>query len=121
MRFLLSLLLCLFLSTVLGADIEKILSGMSLREKIGQMTQIDINAMISKDLNETNARLSPALTNAWLSTYKIGSILDSPFSSLRFSPKVRPLSQSETFYFFDYNIDRILPFILSPSSLYVAT
>ena len=92
MRFLLSLLLCVFFASVLGADIEKVLSGMSLKEKIGQMTQIDINAMISKNLNETNARISPVLTNAWLSNYKIGSVLDSPFSTTRFSPKVKKLS-----------------------------
>ena len=89
MRFLLITLLCiLFLSIVQAVDIEKILSGLTLTEKIGQMTQIDINAMLTKELNATSPRLAPVLVEKWIKDLKIGSILDSPFSSPRFVPKV---------------------------------
>jgi len=71
------LIICNFYPTF-AIDVDLLMSKMSLEEKIGQMVQIDINAMMnSSDPSQVN------FTDVahWINTYKIGSILSTPFQN----------------------------------------
>lgn len=69
-------LLCLNTRQILaGVDIEKLISEMTLEEKIGQLIQIDINPFIDIFGNLDLNRLSVLFEH-----YKIGSMMDSPSS-----------------------------------------
>jgi beta-glucosidase len=73
--------LCL---SVHGADIEGLLSSMTLSEKVGQMTQIDISVFYDQNTKEINY---PKLKE-WIDTYQIGSVLNSIFSGGKIGDKV---------------------------------
>jgi beta-glucosidase len=56
--------------------VEALLASMTLEEKIGQMVQIDI----SKFMISGTDQVDYDLVKQWVDEYKIGSILNSPFS-----------------------------------------
>ena len=73
-------------------DVLRLLSGMSLRQKVGQMTQIDVTQLVSytgscrtNSLWEDPVNCQPELNydrlRSWLQDYQIGSILNSPYSA----------------------------------------
>ena len=55
--------------------IEKLLKGMTLEEKIGQMCELTIGVVTDKN----NNKLSEALLDTVLGKYKVGSLLNIPF------------------------------------------
>lgn len=55
--------------------IEKLLKGMTLEEKIGQMCELTIGAVTDKNDN----KLSEALLDTVIGKYKVGSLLNIPF------------------------------------------
>ena len=62
---------------VFCVDIEQLMASMSLEEKVGQMIQVDIGAM----LNDTDkSKIDFEKVRYWIENFKIGSILNSPFS-----------------------------------------
>lgn len=61
---------------VFSINTDELLKSMTLEEKIGQMVQLDISLFIIEGTDEVDYdKLSE-----WVSKYKIGSILNSPFS-----------------------------------------
>ena len=86
MSFHFSVTLCLLLIlSCQAADVEQIMNSMTLEEKIGQMNQIDISVFVDESI--------PGLVNytkleEWIKTYKIGSLLNSPFSGGQVDGKV---------------------------------
>ena len=86
MLFHFSVTLCLLLIlSCQAADVEQIMNSMTLEEKIGQMNQIDISVFVDESI--------PGLVNytkleEWIKTYKIGSLLNSPFSGGQVDGKV---------------------------------
>lgn len=58
--------------------VEDLLTSMSLNEKIGQMTQIDISVFYDASTGD----LDYDKLSYWISNYKIGSVLDSLFSGI---------------------------------------
>lgn len=54
--------------------VARMMAGMSLREKVGQMTQVDISVVM------TDKKLDPAKLADWLGNKRVGSILNSPYS-----------------------------------------
>lgn len=69
-----SVLLCTFCISINGADINAILSELSTEQKVGQMTQLEIGVFMD------GGSLNREKLKEWISTYHIGSILNSPFS-----------------------------------------
>jgi beta-glucosidase len=66
---------CIF-NIINSINTDELLKSMSLEEKIGQMVQLDIALFIEEGTDEVDYdKLSE-----WVSTYKIGSVLNSPFS-----------------------------------------
>ena len=55
--------------------IEKLLKGMTLEEKIGQMCELTIGVVTDKN----NNKLSEALLDTVIGKYKVGSLLNIPF------------------------------------------
>lgn len=55
--------------------IEKLLKGMTLEEKIGQMCELTIGAVTDKNDN----KLSEALLDTVIGKYRVGSLLNIPF------------------------------------------
>ena len=55
--------------------IEKLLKGMTLEEKIGQMCELTIGVVTDKN----NNKLSEALLETVIGKYKVGSLLNIPF------------------------------------------
>ncbi|MBQ1276854.1 MAG: hypothetical protein IIY15_06590, partial [Flavobacteriales bacterium] len=55
--------------------IDKILSGMTLEEKVGQMAQITITVIQGKDANG-NPQWKKDMLDSVISKYKVGSILN---------------------------------------------
>ena len=68
-------LLPLVALSVFGASIDDIVSSMTLAEKVGQMTQIDISVFVKNDLSIDQDKLE-----YYVRDLGIGSILNSPFS-----------------------------------------
>eukprot|EP00307_Rebecca_sp_RCC1486_P013478 CAMPEP_0119434146 /NCGR_PEP_ID=MMETSP1335-20130426/50521_1 /TAXON_ID=259385 /ORGANISM="Chrysoculter rhomboideus, Strain RCC1486" /LENGTH=1088 /DNA_ID=CAMNT_0007460001 /DNA_START=24 /DNA_END=3290 /DNA_ORIENTATION=+ len=58
----------------IDADIVALVRDMTIEEKVGQMTQIDIS-LVTKD-----GKLDRAEMRRWLRKYKVGSLLNSPYS-----------------------------------------
>ena len=69
-------LICIFLSLPQrhATDIESLLESMSLEDQIGQMVQIDISVFMD------GLGLNYSLLTEYFERYRIGSILNSPFS-----------------------------------------
>lgn len=63
-------------SPITSSRVEAILASMTLEEKVGQMVQIDI----SKFMVSGTDTIDYDLVKQWVQDYKIGSILNSPFS-----------------------------------------
>ena len=63
---------------VIEAKIEKLLSKMTLDEKIGQMCEITVD-VISDFSDPNNPKISDALLDKVIGEYKVGSILNVPF------------------------------------------
>jgi hypothetical protein len=59
-----------------SARVETLLQSLSLKEKAGQMTQIDISALTNGELT-----LSDSSVAFWIKEQGVGSVLNSPFSS----------------------------------------
>jgi beta-glucosidase-like glycosyl hydrolase len=66
--------LLLAFSALAADEIESMIATMSLEEKVGQMTQVDISLVL------TEKKLDMAKLRYWLSSKKLGSILNSPYS-----------------------------------------
>ena len=61
--------------------ISKLLSKMTIKEKIGQMAQVDINKLMIPDPNNENSQIiSPALARYYIQDLGVGSILNVPLS-----------------------------------------
>lgn len=62
------------------SQIKKILAGMSLEEKIGQMCELEIGQILTDSANALsgNARLDDAKLKTAFETFKVGSILNVP-------------------------------------------
>jgi len=56
--------------------VKALLSKMSLEEKAGQMTQIDIRNYLNNGYQNTDQKLDPAKLKEAIQTYKVGSILN---------------------------------------------
>ncbi|KAJ1565041.1 hypothetical protein HK096_004893, partial [Nowakowskiella sp. JEL0078] len=56
------------------ADILELVNSMSLKEKIGQMSQIEVGQF----LNQETGEFDEARTEYWIKEYAVGSILDAP-------------------------------------------
>lgn len=65
------------ISCVQCVNIDQILASMTLKEKVGQMTQIDISAFFNSSLNDVDYNK----LELWINEYSIGSILNSLFSN----------------------------------------
>ncbi|CAM9285896.1 unnamed protein product, partial [Ectocarpus fasciculatus] len=61
-------------SCATAADVEALLQSMTLEEKVGQMVQIDISVFMD------GGSIDLAKLSEWVSKYRIGSLLNSPFS-----------------------------------------
>jgi beta-glucosidase len=62
--------------------IVELLGKMSLEEKIGQMTQINLNVILVDGYNSKNTTIAPALLDTAIQKYKVGSILNAVPSAL---------------------------------------
>jgi len=65
------------MSLSLSPRVEKILSGLSLQEKIGQMIQVDINEILDVD-DDGQAKLNIERAEYYLSEIGVGSIFNTP-------------------------------------------
>lgn len=73
-RFLFQILLVVCFAVYSRAlDVERLLNTLTLEEKIGQMTQIDIAVFFDTESQTINY----AKLKEWINTYKIGSVLNS--------------------------------------------
>lgn len=61
-------------AAAIDPDVVALVRGMSLEEKVGQMTQIDVSMVT------TDGKLDKPKLRHWLRKYKIGSLLNSPYS-----------------------------------------
>lgn len=80
---LLIVVVCLFQLSH-GIDIDKLLDSMTLSEKVGQMTQIDIAVFYDSATQEINYKK----LKQWIDTYQIGSVLNSIYSGGKIGDKV---------------------------------
>ena len=72
-------------------DVLELLSRMSLKQKVGQMTQIDVTMLVSftgdcgsfhwEDPSSCQPVLNRDRLEAWLRDYHVGSILNSPYGT----------------------------------------
>ena len=76
LTYTLLLLTIKFLSTH-SADVDYYISQMTVGEKVGQMVQIDISYFME---NSQYDSVNYTKLENYIKTYKIGSILNSPFS-----------------------------------------
>lgn len=60
----------------LDVKVDKLLSEMSIEEKAGQMTQIDIRNLLNNGYGNTDQKLNEAKLKEAIQTYKVGSILN---------------------------------------------
>jgi beta-glucosidase len=60
----------------LDVKVDELLSRMSIEEKAGQMTQIDIRNLLNNGYGNTDQKLDEAKLREAIQTYKIGSILN---------------------------------------------
>ncbi|MDE6285478.1 MAG: glycoside hydrolase family 3 C-terminal domain-containing protein, partial [Muribaculaceae bacterium] len=60
------------------ARVEKILSGMSLDDKVGQMCEVTIDVLLSDSLDNGLPVLDPAKVETAFNTYRVGSVLNTP-------------------------------------------
>ena len=58
--------------------IEKLLKGMTLEEKIGQMTELTIDVITKRDNSTQEFQIDDALLDTVIGKYKVGSILNVP-------------------------------------------
>ena len=58
--------------------IEKLLKGMTLEEKIGQMTELTIDVITKRDNPTKEFQIDDALLDTVIGKYKVGSILNVP-------------------------------------------
>ena len=58
------------------AEIDALLSRMSVEEKVGQMTQIDLNIILEGGYSNFDGTIDPDLLALAVNTYKVGSILN---------------------------------------------
>ena len=72
----LAVVLCKY-SPATSSHVEALLASMTLEEKIGQMVQIDISKFMKQGTDEVDYDM----IKQWVEEYKIGSILNSPFST----------------------------------------
>lgn len=56
--------------------VQKLLSQMTLEEKAGQMTQIDIRNILNNGYGNTDQKLNPAKLKEVIQTYHVGSLLN---------------------------------------------
>ena len=68
----------LFLS--FADNIEDMIRKMSIQEKIGQLSQIDIQAAINWDTEDDSITVNYDILKELVQTYKVGSIMNSPYS-----------------------------------------
>mmetsp|Transcript_4919 Transcript_4919/g.9247 ORF Transcript_4919/g.9247 Transcript_4919/m.9247 type:complete len:916 (+) Transcript_4919:105-2852(+) len=68
-----------------SANVDDILASLTLEEKIGQMNQIDINVFVNDSIP---GLINYTMIEEWISKYKIGSILNTPFSEGQINGKV---------------------------------
>ena len=61
--------------------IESLLSAMSLEQKVGQMTQVNLGVVIDKEVKD-QVRFNPARFNEALHKYQVGSLLNSTSRAL---------------------------------------
>ena len=62
------------------AKINKLLQKLTLEEKIGQMCEITIDVITDFSDKENGFRLSESMLDTVIGKYKVGSILNTPFS-----------------------------------------
>lgn len=60
----------------LSPGVNELLSKMSLEEKIGQMTQVNLNVILKDGYSSKDGAIDPALLDTAISKYKVGSILN---------------------------------------------
>lgn len=60
----------------LDPKVKELLSKMSIEEKVGQMTQINLNVILKDGYQSKNAEIDPALLEKAVVQYKVGSILN---------------------------------------------
>lgn len=63
--------------SVHSVNVDDLLATMTLEEKIGQMTQIDIAVFVNASIP---GLINYTMVEEWIIKYKLGSILNSPFS-----------------------------------------
>ena len=66
-----------FFCSASSVNVDDLLATMTLEEKIGQMNQIDITVFVDESIP---GLINYTLMEEWITQYKIGSILNSPFS-----------------------------------------
>jgi beta-glucosidase len=84
LKYMISLLV-IIVATARAANVDDLLASMTLEEKVGQMNQIDIAVFVDTSI--------PGLINytkieEWITKYKIGSILNTPFAGGQINDKV---------------------------------
>jgi hypothetical protein len=76
--------ICQLLSHVHAVDVDALLQSMTLNEKVGQMTQIDIAVFYDSKTQE----IDYTKLKQWIDTYQIGSVLNSIYSGGKINGKV---------------------------------
>ena len=62
----------------LEAQVQKIVSGMSLDDKVGQMCEINIDVICADSLVDGQVVLDPAKVKTAFEQYRVGSVLNTP-------------------------------------------
>lgn len=77
-------LVVLTLTLCHAINIEELLDSLSLEEKVGQMTQLDLDMFV----NNSSGEIDWVNVTDWFNTYKFGSMFNSPFSNGQIDGKV---------------------------------
>ncbi|MFN8436937.1 MAG: glycoside hydrolase family 3 N-terminal domain-containing protein [Cytophagales bacterium] len=62
------------------AQIDALLKKMSIEEKVGQMTQVNVNLILKNGYGNTDAQIDPAALKKAVVDYKVGSILNALYA-----------------------------------------
>ena len=97
--------------------IEKLLKGMTLEEKIGQMCELTIGAVTDKNDN----KLSEALLDTVIGKYKVGSLLNIPFGVSQKKGSIRRSDHTDSKEIFGRNWDSMYLWFGSDSRGFIYT
>lgn len=63
-------------STIIKEKVQALLDKMSIEEKVGQMTQVNLNVILDGEYNNTDGSIDTVLLKEAVVDYKVGSILN---------------------------------------------